>query len=80
MADIRGLESSKQNLPTHKEIEERAHQIYLKRGGHDGRDVDDWLAAEAELAEERQTAPESSSLRSKTATAGTFGGAAKSDK
>ena len=31
-------------------IAARAYEIYLARGGADGRDFDDWLAAERELA------------------------------
>jgi len=71
MTDIRDLEKGKQqHLPTHEEIEQRAHEIYLRRGGHDGQDVDDWLAAENELTRERQEAAESAAVRSRTATAG----------
>jgi hypothetical protein len=35
--------------PTGEEIELRAYQIYVERGGADGHDVDDWLQAEREL-------------------------------
>jgi hypothetical protein len=35
--------------PTHEEIEFRAYQIYLERGGEHGWDVEDWLNAEREL-------------------------------
>jgi Protein of unknown function (DUF2934) len=35
--------------PSREEIERRAHQIYLERGGVSGRDLDDWLQAEREL-------------------------------
>ena len=35
--------------PTLKEIELRAHEIYVERGGTHGRDVEDWLQAEHEL-------------------------------
>ena len=38
-------------LPTAEQIELRAYELYLERGGDDGRDVDDWLAAEKELTE-----------------------------
>jgi hypothetical protein len=73
MTDIRDLERAKQHLPTHQEIEQRAHEIYLRRGGDHGRDVDDWLKAEAELRNERQAAAEpaaeSASTKSRTATA-----------
>lgn len=32
------------------EIAQRAYEIFLERGGHSGWDIDDWLAAEGELA------------------------------
>jgi len=35
--------------PTREEIELRAHQIYVERGGAHGREVEDWLQAEREL-------------------------------
>lgn len=37
----------------HEEIASRAYQRYLDRGSTDGYDIDDWLAAERELARER---------------------------
>ena len=44
--------------PTGEEIELRAYQIYVERGGADGHDVDDWLQAERELsAKYRRTEP-----------------------
>ena len=30
-------------------LAQRAYELYLARGGQDGRDVDDWLTAEQEL-------------------------------
>ena len=38
-------------IPTREEIEFRAYQIYVERGGAHGQDVDDWLQAERELVE-----------------------------
>jgi hypothetical protein len=35
--------------PTDEEIAKRAYEIYLQRGSLPGYEVDDWLAAEAEL-------------------------------
>jgi hypothetical protein len=35
------------------ELARRAYELYLARGGEDGRDLDDWLTAERELAESR---------------------------
>jgi hypothetical protein len=40
--------------PTQKEIELRAFEIYLQRGGEDGNELNDWLAAEKELTESLQ--------------------------
>jgi hypothetical protein len=33
-----------------KRVAARAYELYLARGGNDGRDLDDWLEAERELA------------------------------
>ena len=30
-------------------IRQRAHEIYLERGGEDGSEMDDWLQAEQEI-------------------------------
>jgi hypothetical protein len=38
-----------------EQIQRRAYEIYLERGGQDGAEWDDWLQAEAELQiQERQ--------------------------
>ncbi|MGO9526989.1 MAG: DUF2934 domain-containing protein [Verrucomicrobiia bacterium] len=37
------------NYPTEEQIRDRAHQIWLDRGGQPGHEVDDWLQAEYEL-------------------------------
>ncbi len=37
--------------PTREEIELRAYQIYVERGGAHGNDLEDWLQAELELIE-----------------------------
>jgi Protein of unknown function (DUF2934) len=34
---------------TQEHIRERAYEIYIERGGADGRALDDWLHAESEL-------------------------------
>jgi Protein of unknown function (DUF2934) len=36
--------------PAHGEIARRAYLLYLERGGGDGRELEDWLRAERELA------------------------------
>ena len=38
---------------THQEIAERAYDLYVRRGAEDGHDVEDWLAAELRLRQER---------------------------
>jgi len=35
--------------PTLEQIRQRAHEIYLARGGAAGHELDDWLQAEREL-------------------------------
>lgn len=37
--------------PDRERIALRAYELYLSRGGADGRDMDDWLDAERELAD-----------------------------
>lgn len=49
-----------QNLPNREQIERRAYEIYLRRGGVDGSDVADWIMAEEEL---KATLKESASER-----------------
>lgn len=41
-----------ERIPTHEMIAMRAYERWIGRGGGHGRDVEDWLAAEAELREE----------------------------
>jgi hypothetical protein len=36
-------------IPSHEQIELRAYEIFLERGGQDGHDLEDWVAAEREL-------------------------------
>jgi hypothetical protein len=40
---------SNSSAPTHDEISARAYEIYLREGCVGGRDLDNWLKAEAEL-------------------------------
>ena len=42
-------ESQTDTLPLEERIRQRAHQIYLQRGGQDGSDMEDWLQAEEEI-------------------------------
>ncbi len=37
---------------------QRAYELYLARGGQDGRDLEDWLTAERELRERRTPQPQ----------------------
>ena len=41
--------------PTFDEIAEAAYHRYLRRGGGDGQDFDDWLEAERELKSRRSS-------------------------
>jgi len=40
--------------PTNEQVAVRAYEIYLARGGEDGRDQEDWYQAERELMLGRQ--------------------------
>jgi len=42
-------DTSANHAPSHEEIRHRAYEIYLKRGGLSGNELDDWLRAEREL-------------------------------
>ena len=41
--------------PTFEEIAEAAYHRYLRRGGGQGKDFEDWLEAERDLRERRKT-------------------------
>ena len=41
MSDVR--------VPTHEQIEQRAYELYLKRGCDPGKELEDWLGAETGL-------------------------------
>ncbi len=42
---------SEGKIPTAERIEKRAYELYLERGGENGRDFDDWVIAEKELTQ-----------------------------
>lgn len=42
--------------PSVQEISDRAYELYLRRGGEPGKDVEDWLKAEKGLSSEVATA------------------------
>jgi outer membrane protein TolC len=50
-------EGSVVNLAREQEIRRRAYEIYLERGQERGRDLEDWLQAERELASHEITSP-----------------------
>ena len=54
------MSEQKKNFPNREQIERRAYEIYLRRGGVDGSDVADWTMAEEEL---KATLKESASER-----------------
>jgi len=43
------LQNRKSPSPTPEQIQKRAHEIFVARGGAPGRELDDWLQAEREL-------------------------------
>ncbi len=60
----------KQEVPTREQIAQRAYELYERRGCEDGRDMEDWFAAESELRNQnapvRPFSSSSSSDRSRT--------------
>ena len=49
------LDESATYSPTYDEIAEAAYHRYLRRGGIDGQDFDDWVEAERELRSRRSS-------------------------
>ena len=47
--------ASPEQQPFRDQIEERAYYHYLERGRSDGRALDDWLTAEAELRQNKES-------------------------
>jgi hypothetical protein len=45
--------AAEKTLPLEEQIRQRAHEIYLQRGGQDGSEWDDWLQAEQEILRRR---------------------------
>jgi hypothetical protein len=45
------MQMSERKLSIPQQIEQRAYELYLERGGEHGHDRADWLAAENELTE-----------------------------
>jgi hypothetical protein len=50
-----------------QQIRQRAYEIYLARGGQEGDEVSDWLAAERELKESNEQEPAARKKRSAVA-------------
>ncbi len=48
-----GTANADEANPGHDEIAEAAYHRFLRRGGQDGGDVDDWIEAERELRSRR---------------------------
>ena len=48
-------DDSTAHSPSYDEIAEAAYHRYLKRGGGDGQDFDDWVEAERELKSRRSS-------------------------
>jgi DUF2934 family protein len=43
------------NARSREEVQQRAYEINMERGGADGQDIDDWLAAEREVLAKHPT-------------------------
>jgi hypothetical protein len=51
--------------PTPEQIQLRAYEIYLERGGAPGNSLEDWVRAERELMESKETKARKSARTSK---------------
>jgi len=49
--------------PTPEQIQKRAYQIFLARGGGPGRELGDWLQAEREIREQSQPVADEASRK-----------------
>ena len=49
-ADMSGVSADSTYRPTYDDIAREAYDRYLRRGGSDGRDIEDWIEAERELS------------------------------
>lgn len=71
MTDIRKLDGTREDFPTHDEIERCAYGLYLRRLGeghaHSHTAVDDWLTAEEQLRQERANKTPVAPLKSESA-------------
>jgi hypothetical protein len=47
------MKANTSELPLEEQIRQRAHEIYLQRGGDAGSDMDDWLQAEDEIRQKQ---------------------------
>ena len=41
-------------IPSNEQIEARAYELFLERGGEHGHDREDWMAAEKELTQRHE--------------------------
>jgi len=48
--------------PSQDEIRQRANEIYIARGGKPGKELDDWLLAEAELKQQGRSIKDASTM------------------
>lgn len=55
--------TDQKSTPTKEQIEVRAYEIYLQRGGQDGQDLADWLAAQRELSVAAQPIPVAKAIK-----------------
>jgi hypothetical protein len=73
------VEGAMRRRPTEEEIAARAYELYEQHGAVEGRALDDWLQAKAEL-EAAETSAESREVRPKPRSASRRGGKASGRK
>jgi|GEM_PF-5298622 len=65
----------KNNIPSQEEISARAYQIFVERGCPEGRDLEHWLEAEAQLRASGEQQPANLHQQVEKATVATAAGA-----
>lgn len=66
MSDLQ-RSASHQDVPTPEQIARRAYELYEQRGRENGRDMEDWLAAERELRNQNLIRPQPASIMAQKA-------------
>ncbi len=57
---------TEESAPTSEELAKRAYELYVARGGENGRALDDWLAAEKEWSEKHSSGQKTQAMAARS--------------